>query len=72
MVQLAQVPTDSEVASVAQGLKSVQLSYGADDDDTYSATVYGSRYAAADLPKHEMPDREMPKEVYVQPLASWK
>ena len=26
-----------------------------DDADDYTATVYGSKYAAEDLPRHEMP-----------------
>ncbi|KAF2028894.1 glutamate decarboxylase [Setomelanomma holmii] len=34
-----------------------------DDDDYYTATVYGSRYASEDLPRHEMPDKEMPPQV---------
>jgi glutamate decarboxylase len=34
-----------------------------DDADDYAATVYGSRYAEEDLPRHEMPDKEMPPSV---------
>src|SRR5438309_10296603 len=34
-----------------------------EEDDTFATTVYGSRFAACDLPKTEMPEREMPKEV---------
>lgn len=33
------------------------------DDDRFTTTVYASKFAAQDLPKHRMPDREMPKEV---------
>ncbi|KAG9245599.1 glutamate decarboxylase-like protein [Calycina marina] len=33
------------------------------NDDTFTTTVYGSRFAAQDLPKYEMPECEMPKEV---------
>jgi glutamate decarboxylase len=32
-------------------------------DDQFTTTVYASRFAARDLPKHEMPEMEMPKEV---------
>ena len=32
-------------------------------DDEFTASVYGSRFAAADIPKHEMPEGEMPREV---------
>ena len=39
---------------------SLQLS---NDDDTFTTSVYGSKFAAADLPKFEMPDHEMPKEI---------
>ncbi|XP_014553400.1 hypothetical protein COCVIDRAFT_107788 [Bipolaris victoriae FI3] len=34
-----------------------------DEVDDFTATVYGSKYAAEDLPKYEMPDREMPPQV---------
>lgn len=33
------------------------------NEDTFTTTVYGSRFAAMDLPRHEMPDDEMPREV---------
>lgn len=32
-------------------------------DDRFTTTVYASKFAAQDLPKHRMPDREMPREV---------
>lgn len=32
-------------------------------DQFTTSSVYGSRFAAQDLPKHEMPEDEMPKEV---------
>ncbi|KAH6680512.1 glutamate decarboxylase-like protein [Halenospora varia] len=31
--------------------------------DLFTTSVYGSKFAAEDLPKHEMPEDEMPKEV---------
>ena len=34
-----------------------------EEEDTFTTTVYGSRFAACDLPKTEMPEYEMPKEV---------
>lgn len=34
-----------------------------EEDDTFTTTVYGSRFAACDLPKTEMPELEMPKEI---------
>jgi hypothetical protein len=60
MVHLASVPTDKDVAASTEGLKNIKLQ---EPDDTFAATVYGSRYAACDLPKVEMPESEMPKEV---------
>ena len=32
-------------------------------DDEFTASVYGSKFAQADIPRHEMPEGEMPKEV---------
>ena len=32
-------------------------------EDEFTASVYGSKFAAADIPRHEMPEGEMPKEV---------
>jgi glutamate decarboxylase len=32
-------------------------------EDRFTTSVYGSKFAAEDLPKHEMPENEMPKEV---------
>lgn len=32
-------------------------------EDEFTASVYGSKFAIADLPKIEMPETEMPKEV---------
>lgn len=62
MVHLAKIPTDKEVtAPLIDGLENIKF----DDvgQDTLTVSVYGSRFAAEDLPKHEMPEREMPKEV---------
>ncbi|ORY13396.1 pyridoxal phosphate-dependent transferase [Clohesyomyces aquaticus] len=65
MVHLARVSTDAEVKeanNLVEGLESIRFEH-ADEEDHFSATVYGSRYAAEDLPRNEMPEREMPKEV---------
>ena len=32
-------------------------------DDEFTASVYGSKFADQGIPKHEMPDGEMPREV---------
>lgn len=63
MVHLNRVATDKEVeeGSVADGLGGL-LDMDNEDED-YTSTVYGSRYAALDLPRYEMPDKEMPPKV---------
>ncbi|KAH8812082.1 pyridoxal phosphate-dependent transferase [Xylogone sp. PMI_703] len=59
MVHLASIPSDEEVtAPITSGVRRFSL-----NTDTFTASVYGSKYALQDLPKHEMPEHEMPKEV---------
>jgi glutamate decarboxylase len=65
MVHLNRVATDVEVdaakVAAASDFSSISLEdYGADE---YTTTVYGSRHAAVDLPRHEMPEKEMPPQV---------
>lgn len=63
MVHLARVPTVKEAKEhLADEVKNVSFPE-IDEDDTIATSVYGSRFAAQDIPRHEMPDREMPKEV---------
>lgn len=60
MVHLGKVVNDKEAnQDVLPGLKKLDLG----GQDEFTASVYGSKFAAADLPKHEMPDNEMPREV---------
>jgi glutamate decarboxylase len=63
MVHLNRVATDNEVkvAKVAEDFSTIKLDDF--DDDEYTTTVYGSRHAAVDLPRHEMPEKEMPPQV---------
>ena len=62
MVHLGKVPTDKDIEKpVIDALKELDLSNPGDDE--FTSSVYGSRYAAVDLPKHEMPETEMPREV---------
>lgn len=70
MVHLARVSRsqDNDVApelkQLQKKLHSLELKYDIDDEeDSFSASVYGSKFATRDLPKNEMPEREMPKEV---------
>ncbi len=62
MVHLSTIPGDNEVDKLAEGVKKVHLQL-ANDEDSFTTSVYGSRFAAQDLPRHEMPELEMPKEV---------
>jgi len=65
MVHLAGIPSDAAIEPPTVGgvtLQSLKLDTVIEDDD-FTTTVYGSKYAALDLPKYEMPDNPMPKEV---------
>ncbi|KAI9789539.1 MAG: hypothetical protein M1816_005946 [Peltula sp. TS41687] len=59
MVHLSKVPKESDVNTPVHGLDDLQIS----DADESTTAVYGSRFAGQDLPKHEMPEGEMPREV---------
>ncbi|EME48095.1 hypothetical protein DOTSEDRAFT_69888 [Dothistroma septosporum NZE10] len=64
MVHLGKVATDKErKESIVPALENLKFEHEDEDEDTFTASVYGSKFAAADLPKHEMPEHEMPKEV---------
>ena len=39
------------------------LTTTADDADGFTTTVYGSQFAAHDLPEHTLPENEMPRDV---------
>ncbi|KAI9049004.1 hypothetical protein LZ554_006853 [Drepanopeziza brunnea f. sp. 'monogermtubi'] len=63
MVHLASIKHDGLVDQpLVKGLEKLDIASG-NDEDSFTTTVYGSRFAAEDLPKHEMPEKEMPKEV---------
>ncbi len=69
MVHLAQVSSPVEGhfklpnrrKSTVPGLEHISLEAPGDDD--FSTSVYGSRFAAQDLPSHEMPEKEMPRDI---------
>jgi glutamate decarboxylase len=66
MAPLASVPTDKDVSEpwLTEAVESlVKKAKAATEYDTFAASVYGSRYASCDLPKVEMPESEMPKEI---------
>jgi glutamate decarboxylase len=63
MVHLTQIPNaDTVNAPLVEGLKKLDLATPS-QPDLFTTSVYGSKFAAEDLPKHEMPESEMPKEV---------
>jgi len=69
MVHLGRVINDHEANEpLVEELKNLKWDDG--DDDTFTASVYGSKFAAQDLPKAEMPEHEMPKEV-VYRMIKW-
>lgn len=63
MVHLASVPNDKTVNEpLVKGMDKLKVEPN-DDQDEVTASVYGSRFAAECLPMHEMPEKEMPKEI---------
>ena len=66
MVHLSAIPSDKQVEKSKQpaveGMKKINLE-ALPEDDCFTSSVYGSKFAAEDLPAHEMPEREMPKDV---------
>jgi glutamate decarboxylase len=67
MVHLAGVPDDSHInkdqkSTLAKGMEKLHIG-SSSMADTFTTSVYGSKFAAEDLPKHEMPEESMPKEV---------
>ena len=63
MVHLSTVKQNGNgVDALTDGVKKIHLQLTNDEDD-FTTSVYGSRFAAKDLPRHEMPEEEMPKEV---------
>lgn len=67
MVHLASVKNDSEIETplIPGVARRGTISLDAEDygEDQFSSSVYGSRFAAEDLPAHELPEKEMPKEI---------
>ena len=63
MVHLTSVPNDKAAnAPPVKGMENLKLEDN-DTEDELTASVYGSRFATECLPMHEMPEKEMPKEI---------
>lgn len=72
MVHLATIPhPDESEKGILKEIKKAHLQL-ANDEDCFTTSVYGSKFAALDLPKHEMPEQEMPKEVAYRSKQLWK
>jgi len=64
MVHLGKVATDKDIAAnLIPGLEGLELGPPGTSSDEITANIYGSRFASADLPKHELPEEEMPREI---------
>ncbi|KAL2009675.1 hypothetical protein VTN00DRAFT_5482 [Thermoascus crustaceus] len=62
MVHLATVKNDSDLIDpTIKRFDTISLDPPGEDD--FSTSVYGSRFAAEELPSSEMPEREMPRDV---------
>jgi glutamate decarboxylase len=77
MVHLNRVSTTKEISEQKSQFEAIDASTTInltpeDEADDFTATVYGSKYAAEDLPRHEMPDTEMPPSVYVHKILAVK
>lgn len=62
MVHLTSVNRDQEVDNLPEAVIKVTLQ-PSEDADTFTTSIYGSRFAAEDLPRFEMPNGEMPKDI---------
>lgn len=63
MVHLDRVENDKDLADkVIPGLEDLSFK-SIPGEDEFTSSVYGSRFAAADLPRNEMPEDEMPREI---------
>jgi glutamate decarboxylase len=64
MVHLGQVTNDSEIQkgkdASSGGIDMSKLGPEGSQPDDFETSIYGSRFAAEDLPRHEMPEKEMP------------
>ncbi|KAK3725523.1 hypothetical protein LTR37_000493 [Vermiconidia calcicola] len=62
MVHLAAVKNDKEIQQqkLVHGMEELDLSV---NQGEFTESVYGSKFAATDIPKHEMPEDEMPSKI---------
>lgn len=63
MVHLAAVRKDSDTLPIRLLKRVDTIPLDEPQEHDFFSSVYGSRFAAEDLPTQEMPEREMPREV---------
>lgn len=64
MVHLGKVTNDKDAKASKSSIDDLgDLGLEDDAENEMSTNVYGSRFASTDLPKHEMPEGEMPREI---------
>lgn len=63
MVHLSLVPNNAAAVKTAVNGLSKDKFFRPLEEESVNASVYGSRFAAQDIPKNEMPEEEMPKDV---------
>jgi hypothetical protein len=76
-VHLSAIPTDAQAEPVVDSLKKFKfdrvpslIPEDEEDEDPSVISVYGSKWAAHDLPKLEMPEKEMPREIVYRMIKS--
>jgi glutamate decarboxylase len=63
MVHLTTIKNDAEHDTPVGKLLQLSLCDEKTQTDDFTSSVYGSRFALEALPSHEMPEKEMPKDV---------
>lgn len=62
MVHLSKIPVRAKPKADAASKPKAQMQLSNEADD-FSTSVYGSRFAGEDLPRHEIPECQMPREI---------
>lgn len=63
MVHLTGIPNPEDVDKhIDRDIKKAHLEL-AENDDCFTTSIYGSKFAVADLPRYEIPDEEMPRDI---------
>ncbi len=62
MPHLAKVTNDADTTKHIND-KMGEFELGPEDNGDFGTSVYGSKFTAMDIPKHEMPEGEMPRDI---------